>query len=74
MSSTGLQQDVTLRDGRVVHLRASHASDEGEYLQAFERIDDAARYMRFMHSVREPDRERLRRVLASFPQAGTGAL
>ena len=29
-------------------------------------------YMRFMHAVREVDRERLRRVLASFPENGIG--
>jgi acetyltransferase len=64
--------DVTLRDGRSVHVRALHPADEAEILQAFERLSDAARYMRFMRVVREPDPERLRTVLASFPAAGIG--
>jgi RimJ/RimL family protein N-acetyltransferase len=64
--------DITLRDGRSVHLRAMRATDEAEFLQAFERLSDAARYMRFMRVVREPDRERLRATLASFPEAGVG--
>src|SRR5881227_2273137 len=64
--------DVVLQDGRSVHLRALHESDQSELLQAFERLSDATRYMRFMRVVREPDRERLRRTLASFPQAGVG--
>ncbi|MCG2594296.1 GNAT family N-acetyltransferase [Ramlibacter sp. XY19] len=64
--------DPTLRDGRVVHLRAMQARDEEELLQAFARMSSEARYMRLMHVVREPDRERLRALLASFPQAGIG--
>jgi len=64
--------DITLRDGRAVHLRAVRPADEAEFLQAFERMSDDARYMRFMRVVREPDRERLRAVLASFPEAGIG--
>jgi len=64
--------DITLRDGRSVHVRALRAADEAELLQTFERLSDAARYMRFMRVVREPDRERLRTVLASFPEAGIG--
>ena len=44
---------VTLRDGRVVHIRAIRASDEAEILQAFDRMSADARYMRFMHTVRE---------------------
>ncbi|MDM0109717.1 GNAT family N-acetyltransferase [Variovorax sp. J22R24] len=67
-----LAGDVTLRDGRVVHLRASCLADEGELLQAFERMSQEARYMRFMHVVREPNRDRLRSVLASFPECGIG--
>lgn len=74
MTTTALEQDLTLRDGRVVHLRTAKPSDEDEFLQAFERIDDASRYMRFMRSVREPNRERLRQVLTSFPQAGEGVI
>ena len=44
------EADVTLRDGRVVHLRAMLPTDEKELLQAFERMPDEARYMRFMRS------------------------
>ena len=64
--------DVTLRDGRSVHVRAVRSADEAELLQTFERLSDAARYMRFMRVVRNPDPERLRTVLASFPDAGIG--
>src|SRR4051812_20354642 len=35
-------------------------------------MSNDARYMRFMRVVREPDRERLRAVLASFPEGGVG--
>jgi len=64
--------DFTLRDGRSVHVRAMLPSDEAEILQAFERLTDGARYMRFMRVVRAPDSQRLRAVLASFPDAGIG--
>jgi acetyltransferase len=64
--------DVALRDGRLVHLRAMQPSDEVELLQAFERMDADARYMRFMRAVREPNLERVRKVLASFPAGGLG--
>jgi acetyltransferase len=64
--------DITLRDRRSVHLRPVSAGDEAEFLQAFERLSDAARYMRFMRVVQQPDAERLRAVLASFPGAGIG--
>ena len=64
--------DTTLRDGRSVHVRAVRSADEAELLQAFERLSDAARYMRFMRVVRKPDRQRLAAVLASFPDAGIG--
>ena len=64
--------DVTLRDGRIVHVRAIRASDEDEFLQAFDRMSDDARYMRFMRFVRSPNLERLRKVLASFPEDGMG--
>jgi len=64
--------DVTLRDGRSVRLRSLRAADEAELLQTFERLSDAARYMRFMRVIRGPDPERLRAVLASFPAAGIG--
>ena len=64
--------DITLRDGRSVHVRGLRVADEAEFLQAFERLSSHARYMRFMRVVREPDPERLHAVLASFPEAGIG--
>ena len=64
--------DVTLRDGRAVHLREMRPVDEAELLQAFGRMSDDARYMRFMRSVREPNMERVRKALASFPEDGLG--
>lgn len=64
--------DTTFRDGRSVHIREVQPSDEAEFVQAFERMGADARYMRFMRAVREPNRERLRRVLASFPAGGIG--
>jgi RimJ/RimL family protein N-acetyltransferase len=66
------EDDVTLRDGRVVHLRALLPADENELLQAFERMSEDARYMRFMRSVREPNVQRLREALNSFPEGGSG--
>ena len=66
--------DVTLRDGRVVHIRTARPEDEAEVLQAFERMSDDARYMRFMRSVREPNVDRLRKLLASFPGSGLGVV
>lgn len=69
---TGETRSVQLRDGRTVALRAVCAADEAEILQAFERLSDDTRYMRFMHAVREPNVERLRDVLASFPKCGIG--
>lgn len=72
MDSNFSATDVTLRDGRAVHLRAIRRSDEDELLQAFERLDADARYMRFMRVVREPNVDRLRKVLASFPESGIG--
>jgi len=65
-------RDLTLRDGRTVHMRAVSPADEAEILQAFERLSEEARYMRFMRIVNEPDRDRLHAVLASFPEAGIG--
>jgi RimJ/RimL family protein N-acetyltransferase len=64
--------DVTLRDGRTVHVRATRASDKDEFLQAFSRLNSDARYMRFMRFVSEPNVPRLRKVLASFPADGMG--
>jgi RimJ/RimL family protein N-acetyltransferase len=72
MDSVLPEQDVALRDGRAVHIRAVHPTDEAELLQAFGRMSADARYMRFMHTVREPNLERLRKVLASFPDSGIG--
>jgi len=68
------EADIVLRDGRSVHVRALRAADEAELLQTFERLSDAARYMRFMRVVRNPDRERLRALLATFPEAGIGVV
>lgn len=62
--------DVSLRDGRVVHLRPILASDEAELLQAFDRLSPEARYMRFMRVVKAPNPERLRQTLANFPKGG----
>jgi RimJ/RimL family protein N-acetyltransferase len=64
--------DATLRDGRAVHIRAMGPADDAELLQTFGRMSDDARYMRFMRSVREPNMERVRKVLASFPDSGLG--
>ena len=65
-------RDVVLRDGRTVRVRPGAPADEVEFLQAFERLSHEARYMRFMRVVHTPDRDRLRAVLASFPQGGVG--
>src|SRR3954465_318508 len=69
MHSHFTDSDVILRNGRAVHIRAVRPSDEAEILQAFGRMSDDARYMRF---VREPNLDRLRKVLASFPKSGLG--
>jgi len=74
MESGFIEFDATLRDGRAVHLRAMRPSDEAELLQAFDRMSPDARYMRFMRSVREPNRDRLRKALASFPESGDGVV
>ncbi len=66
------EADITLRDGRVVHVRPIQAPDEAEILQAFARMSDNARYMRFMRVVREPNLDRLRKALALFPEKGIG--
>ena len=63
-------RDVRLRDGRLVRVRAVLPSDEDEILQAFDRMGAEARYMRFMTARRYANVERLRAVLASFPQDG----
>ena len=72
MDSDFAEFDITLRDGRAVHVRAMRPADEAEILQAFDRLSADARYMRFMHAVREPNVERVRKVLASFPESGLG--
>ena len=66
------EADVILRDGRVVHMRTILPTDEKELLQAFERMSEEARYMRFMRSVRELNVQRLREALDSFPEGGSG--
>jgi acetyltransferase len=73
MTATTIHEhEATLRDGRRVHIRAIRSNDEAEILQAFDRLSQEARYMRFMRAVREPDLSRLRKVLASFPESGVG--
>lgn len=64
--------DATLRDGRVVRVRAMSGLDDAKILQAFGRLSADARYMRFMRVVREVDQDRLRKTLASFPERGFG--
>lgn len=64
------EADVTLRDGRTVHLREMRTTDEAEIIQAFERLTAEARYLRFLRHVKAPNRERLRAALASLPAAG----
>jgi acetyltransferase len=66
------EPDITLRDGRVVHVRSMRPADEAELLQTFDRMSEDARYMRFMRVVREPNLERLRQALASLPERGIG--
>jgi len=70
MNPKALESDVVLRDGRAVRLRAAGPQDEAAYLRAFDRLSPRTRYMRFMRIVREPNREALRKVLASFPERG----
>lgn len=72
MSTDIPETDIPLRDGRSVRVRAMVPADEPELLQAFSRMSEDARYMRFMRVVREPNLERLRKVLASFPEGGIG--
>lgn len=64
--------DTTLRDGRSVRVRAMSVADDTEILQAFDHLSEDVRYMRFMRVVREVDRDRLRKTLASFPERGFG--
>jgi len=72
MDSGFTEFDFALRDGRIVHIRTMRTTDEEELVQAFARMSNDARYMRFMRFVREPNLERVRQVLASFPARGTG--
>lgn len=72
MASQIKERNVTLRDGRAVLIRELQPSDEAEILQAFDRMSDHARYMRFMRVVKKPNMERLRATLASFPASGIG--
>ena len=55
-----------------MHIRAVRPSDEAELVQAFGRMSEEARYLRFMGSVGEPDVERWRKTLAAFPESGLG--
>jgi acetyltransferase len=64
--------DFSLRDGRMVHIRTMRPSDLSAILEAFDRLSPEARYMRFMRVVGEPNIERLRQALASFPASGLG--
>lgn len=72
MASRFESRDVTLRDGRVVHLREIDPADEAEILQAFERIGPDARYRRFMRPVPEANVDRLHQALATLSSDGLG--
>jgi acetyltransferase len=72
MDSAFTDFDFSLRDGRIVHIRAMRPSDEAALLKAFGQLSPDARYMRFMRVVGEPNIERLRKTLASFPESGLG--
>jgi GNAT superfamily N-acetyltransferase len=74
MNSGFTESDFNLRDGRTVHLRAADKSDEAALLRAFDRVSPESRYMRFMHVVGDLDVERLRKLLASFPESGQGVV
>jgi RimJ/RimL family protein N-acetyltransferase len=60
----------SLKDGREVELRAVCPTDEAELVQAFQRMSDEARYMRFGRVVRELNIDQLRKALARFPDSG----
>lgn len=64
--------DISLRDGRIMHIRATRKSDEAALLKAFDQLSPDARYMRFMRVVGEPNIERLRKALSGFPESGFG--
>jgi acetyltransferase len=58
---------TTLRDGRVVTLRAVRPEDAGEIVQAFERLSPQSRYLRFMQHKRELDPQALARGVNPVP-------
>jgi RimJ/RimL family protein N-acetyltransferase len=62
--------DVTLRDGRSVHLRALQGTDADELLQAFGRLSAQTRYLRFMHAVATLDPAQLRQSIAQLLERG----
>jgi len=66
--------DIALPGRPVVHIREMCLADEAELVQGFERLSQEARYMRFLHVVRQPDLKRVRAQLASFPEAGVGVV
>ncbi len=72
MNNSLAKNDVVLRDGRIVHLRAARKSDEKALLQAFARVSVESRYMRFMRIVGEPNVERFRQLLDALPECGEG--
>lgn len=70
MATTFAPREITLRDGRVVCVRAILPDDQAEILQAFGRMGPEARYMRFMAAKKSVDEQRLHDVLESFPEKG----
>lgn len=58
---------VTLRDSRVVTVRAVRPDDAAEIVQAFERLSSESRYLRFMQHKRELDPNVLARGLNPVP-------
>jgi acetyltransferase len=56
----------------VVRIRAMGPADENALLDAFQRLSPEARYLRFMRVVGDPNIERLRAALESFPESGFG--
>jgi RimJ/RimL family protein N-acetyltransferase len=60
--------EVTLRDGRRVRLREIRPADRDEVRQAFERLSDESRYLRFMSYVKELSPQMLEG--ATHPQEG----
>ena len=62
--------EITLRDGRSVHLRALQSTDADELMQAFGRLSENTRYLRFMRAVTRLDAGELRRSLAQLLERG----